>query len=691
MKKIILTYCIVITALVAVAQKQANVWYFGNKVGLDFAQTPPKVLSNGALASLEGCAVISDNNGKMLCYTNGLRLMNRKHMLMLNGDSLMGALSSTSNAVAVPLPFNDSIYYLFTIGAQNESAKGFRYSIINMHRDGGYGEVIQKNILIEDQAFEKLAAVKHCNKTDVWITIHKGSTDEYHTYLITSTGISATPVISSTGYVPVNPIGTLKFAADGSKLVAVYSFETNTVELMQFNNTTGALTAPVTFQTEPMPITDELYVEAYGAEFSPNGRLLYISSNKSEAEPSNLYQFDVSSNNVASINASKQLIAQNSPKYAGGLQIGPDQKIYMSTYKGQSLSVIEDPDVYGPGCNFMFEKIYMAQYVSTPLQFGLPSFIQSYFNPASNPYDFKRAGNCADLDVSFSINRLTGIDSVKWDFGDGQKSTSVAPTNRYATPGYYDVNLIVYKVDCSGRNDVITRKIWVAPAVDFLGKDTGSCAVPSIRIGAAPITDANYLWNNGAETDSITANAFGKYWLTIDQNGCTISDTINIIEKPKPFVYLGRDTTVCMLKPILLNAATPLAVSYLWSTGQTGSSIQVNEAGGYSVKVSDNSCSVSDTIKLSWGDCGVYIPNAFVPSGSNNLFGVVGGFASYGFYMQIFDRWGNIVFVAGNPTQKWDGTYKGKALPVGAYTWMLNYIDKQGQKQFLQGSVMLIR
>ena len=688
LKKAILTYCLLVAILFAAAQKQANTWYFGNKIGLDFNQSPPKVLNNGSLTSLEGCATISDINGKLLFYTNGLSLANRKHTLMMNGDNLMGSLTSTSNALIVPLPSNDSIYYVFTIGAQNENAKGLRYSIVNMNGDGGYGAVIQKNILIEDQTFEKLAAVKHCNKRDVWITVHKGNSDEYHTYLITPAGISATPVISNTGYTPVNPIGVLKFAPDGSKLVSVFSFETNTVELMNFDNTTGALTAAVNFQPETVAITDELFIEAYGAEFSPNSRLLYISSNVSDAAPSKLFQFDISVNNGAAIFASEQLISQNDPWFAGGLQMGPDHKIYMSLYKDNYISVIENPDVPGPGCNFMYDKIFMG--AGSPVQFGLPGFIQSYFNPASNPYDFQRSGDCSDLDVPFTINRLTGIDSVKWDFGDLQNSTSLAPVHHYAAPGYYDVNLTVYKVDCSGTNDIINRKIWVSP-VDFLGKDTGTCANPSIQIGVAAITGANYTWNNGAETNTIMANDFGQYWLTIDQNGCSITDTINFIEKAKSVVNLGKDTTVCALKPITLKTGNPSATSYLWSTGETGSSITVNTAGIYSVEVTDNSCTVSDTVKLSWGDCGVYIPNAFMPSGKNNLFGVVGGFASFGFYMQVFDRWGNIVFVSGNPTQKWDGTYKGKVVPQGAYTWTLAYVDKNGHKEFLQGSVMLIR
>ncbi len=96
----------------------------------------------------EGCATISDHNGKLLFYTNGQRITSRRHTLMKNGDNILGDLSSTDNAIAVPAPDNDSIYYLFTIGAAYRPNKGFRYSVINMKRDDGFGEVVDKNVLL---------------------------------------------------------------------------------------------------------------------------------------------------------------------------------------------------------------------------------------------------------------------------------------------------------------------------------------------------------------------------------------------------------------------------------------------------------------------------------------------------------------------------------------------------------------
>ena len=692
MTRILFTYFLIVQVLTVSAQKQANTWYFGNKVGLDFNQNPPAVLLNSAVSSLEGCMSMSDNNGQLLFYSNGVLLFNKRHLLMKNGNNLMGDLSSTNNIVAIPQPGNDSIYYLFTIGAQNQTAKGFRYSIINMNGDAGQGEVTNKNILIEDSTYEKLAAVKHCNKKDTWITIHKQGTDQYHSYLVTAGGINTAAVVSHSGFIPTNPIGTLKFSADGKKMVGVYSFETNVVELMDFDNTNGVLTNPLNFQPYPLFNLDEFYIHSYGAEFSPNDHLLYISSNTSDTEPSTLFQFDISTGNAASILSSKQVIAQTNPWLAGGLQTGPDGKIYMSNYKDTSLSVIEDPDQPGTACNFSYNKIFMGFNNSTALQFDLPTFIQSYFDPISNPYDFSRSGNCLNKDISFMINRMAGIDSVKWDFGDGFQSVSLSPVHHFDNPGYFTVNLVVYKMDCSGMNDNISHQIWIADRPDFLGADTGSCGPPVLQLGINAITEASYLWSTGEFTNKITANGFGSYWLKIEQGGCSISDTMTIFTKSKPVVDLGRDTVICASRPITLIARSASANGYLWNTGETTPSITIKNAGVYSVTVTGNSCTAVDSINVNWGDCPVFFPSAFTPNGDgiNDKFGVAGGFAAGDFLLQIFDRWGNTVFITSNNQHKWDGTVNGKIAPDGAYTWIVKYTKTNGFKDFLKGSVLLL-
>jgi gliding motility-associated-like protein len=695
LRRLFSTYCFLLLANILFAQKQTNNWYFGLRSGLDFNQSPPRPLhTDGTANSAEGTASISDNNGKLLFYTNGQVIVNRMQLKMKNGNSLSGSQSSTNNTVIVPLTGNDSIYYVFTTGAAEQETHQFLYNIINMKGDGGLGEVTGLNLFIEDAIFEKVAAIRHCNNRDVWIVVHKWSSDEYHSYLVTATGLNPVPVISHTGLViggkEKNEIGYLKFSSKGNKLAAVHAFDNDNVELMDFDNTTGMLSNPVVFQANLTP-RQSSYTGVYGAEFSPNGKLLYISATNSLAQPCLLYQFDISSNNAAAIVASGQIISNNGPWFAGALQMGPDLKIYMAMWRDTSLSVIEDPDVYGPGCNFSYNKIFMGPPMTDPVQFGLPNFIQSYFDTTSIPYDFTRDGNCINASVAFKINRLNGIDSVKWDFGDGQKSKLMQPVNTYAAPGFYDVQLVIHTKNCSGLNDTVTKKIWIAAAAAFLGKDISSCDGLSLVLGIDEVDGANYIWSTGAVTSKITTTSSGLYWLEMEQNGCKQRDSITIFTKPKPIVSIGNDTTICPSKPVVFRSSNVTADSYLWNTGETTKSILVSKEGKYYVTVTENGCIASDTALVVPGDCDIFIPNAFTPNrdGKNDYFGVLGNMIVTHFSFQVYNRYGQVIFSTTDISGKWDGTYRSKQVPNGAYPWVLTYTNGKGLIKWLKGTVLI--
>lgn len=696
MKRCSLILFFVILSQLGYAQKQANIWYFGNQVGLDFNQTPPVVLNNAAVISQEGSAIMSDNNGRLLFYTNGTSVVDKKHTIMPNGVGLRGEASSTDNVLIIPLPGNDSIYYLFTVGSAREEEPFLSYSILDLKANGGYGDIVTKNIFVADTVMEKIAGIRKCNKKDFWIVVHKWNTDQYLTFELTSSGFNPVPVISNTGLIISgannNAIGTLKFSSKGNKLAAVHSFFHDAVELMDFDNTTGVISNAVVFNPNVTP-KQLNFTGSYGAEFSPDGKLLYVSSNHSNIQPSILYQFDVSSSNATTILASRQVIANTAPWFAGDLQLGPDNKIYMAMWNDTALSVIENPNVYGSGCNFKFNKIYIGPEAVSPVQFGLPTFMQSYFDSTSNPYDFNRDGSCLDKKIKFTINRLTGIDSVKWDFGDGQQSQQISPTHTFVSSGFYEVKLIVYKVDCSGMNDTILRKIWIAPSADFLGPDVTACITTAFEIGVDDVFGVNYLWNTDHTVSKINTAGFGTYWLELEQNGCKIRDSLFYTQKPKPVVNLGPDTSVCLHKPLILIGGNNLSATYLWNTGETTSTISVNRKGTYYVTVSEGLCVSSDTVLIIPGDCDVYIPSAFTPNGDNKneTFGVVTEVSVKNFSLQIFNKWGQIIFITTDASQKWDGKFKGKDMPNGAYFWMMSYVNKRSVKIYEQGMVMLIR
>ena len=84
------------------AQNQTDNWYFGNKAGLNFSTCTPTILTDGQVNTDEGVATISDANGNLLFYTDGVTVWNKQHLIMVNGTGLAGHPSSTQSAVIVP-------------------------------------------------------------------------------------------------------------------------------------------------------------------------------------------------------------------------------------------------------------------------------------------------------------------------------------------------------------------------------------------------------------------------------------------------------------------------------------------------------------------------------------------------------------------------------------------------------------
>ncbi|MDJ1483019.1 gliding motility-associated C-terminal domain-containing protein [Cytophagaceae bacterium YF14B1] len=102
--------------------------------------------------------------------------------------------------------------------------------------------------------------------------------------------------------------------------------------------------------------------------------------------------------------------------------------------------------------------------------------------------------------------------------------------------------------------------------------------------------------------DTDTPGTTTYYVSQLSSGGCegpAIAVTVTIIEGPT--VNLGNDTTVCAGNPVVLNATVSgIGVTYKWSTGATTPTITVSSAGTYSVAVTSGSCTISDTIKITY-------------------------------------------------------------------------------------------
>ncbi len=418
------------------AQQEAAVWYFGRNAGLDFNAGAPVPLTNGALNTYEGSASISDTNGNLLFYTDGITVWNRNHVPMPNGTGLLGDPSSTQSGIIVPKPGNPNSYYVFTVG-EVDNPVGMHYSEVDMTQNGGLGAVVNKNVFLIAPTSEKLTAVQHANGTDYWVITHGWENQAFHAYLVSATGVSNTPITSNVGIDLANPgpgksrrnaIGYLKVSPDGTKLGVVYS--NVGAELLSFNPATGVVSNPITLSTER---------GIYGVEFSPDSNVLYLSYifyvGFNFQLRANVYQYDVSGGNQATIQASATLVSPIQTIEIGALQLGIDGKIYVAQFDQTYLGVINNPNTLGIGCNYIENGISLAGRQSS---LGLPPFVQSFFLSGILAQNF-----CLGDATEFSVTSSDPIISISWDFGDGNVSVLESPAHTYAASGTYTVSVTV--------------------------------------------------------------------------------------------------------------------------------------------------------------------------------------------------------------------------------------------------------
>ena len=408
MKELKLTLILIISLFFVnpiFSQKEGNIWYFGRYAGLDFNSGSPIALYGSQMNIWEGCSSISDENGALLFYTNGLSVWNKNHALMQNGTGLYGNHSSTQGALIVKAPESESRYYLFTTDGDQDW--GLYYSEIDMTLGGGLGAITStKNQMMLGYTTEKLCAVLHANSQDIWIITLKQSTNSYYAYLVTSSGVATTPVISnlgpSVGNSETDCIGEMKASRDGSK-IAVTNLQ-STSFVCNFNNQTGELDTPQT-------ISGNSSIGFAGCEFSASGNRLYTTL--AVIPNSELMQFDLTAPNI---NNSSVLIAttggSNTLSY-GSLKRGPDDKIYVTVKDYAYLGIINDPELGGTASNFVQNGIHLAGAES---RLGLPNHINSIY------VSYQLSAAEEQLSLSIYPNPSSEFISIK---SEGKKITDI--------------------------------------------------------------------------------------------------------------------------------------------------------------------------------------------------------------------------------------------------------------------------
>ena len=343
-------------------------WLFSDNKGLNFnpivsGGTPISI--TGMVNTIEGLSVISDVNGVLKIYSDGLTVYNGKHQIMGNGTGLNGYSSATQSVLIVPQP-NTTKYYIFNSSVSGVS-QGLNYSIADISINNGEGFLINKNsILLNSPITEKLAASTSYNNEDYWIVTHTSGDSKFYSYLLSNSGLTG-PVISNVGSIHNDMIGYLKISNDGSKLACAL-YNQDIIDLFDFDITGGTVTNPIT-------LSGITYNKGpYGLEFSNDSSKLYIT----DGADTNIYQLDITYTSATEIENSIITITDQALSL-GAMQMAPDGRIYVIDKGLGGLHRINETNRKGFYCSY--EPMYLSGLSNT--QIGLPNAIAGEYNNCS--------------------------------------------------------------------------------------------------------------------------------------------------------------------------------------------------------------------------------------------------------------------------------------------------------------------
>lgn len=390
----------------------------------------------------------------------------------------------------------------------------------------------------------------------------------------------------------------------------------------------------------------------------------------------------------------------------GGID-NSQNKIFQHFYK--------QPGFYAPA-------IILQDSLNCQVTVGGPSTIRilgatPYFNPDKKIFCDSGTVNFTD----FTFPPSEPLASRVWDFGDGITSTDKDPTHRFTSPGTFVVTQTITTVANSCTNSISdTIRVYGTPH-PVIVSDTVVCINDVLPLqGTLTVPDTSITWkwdlgSNGSSADQNTSVKYpqsGTYVVSLEATnklGCKDKTSKNIYVPPTPAITVSGSTSV------VVGAGIPMPVTYsdgvatyAWTPAKslscTDCAIPFADpkfTTTYNVRVEDiYGCSATQgiTITVICNSTNYFVPNTFSPNGDgqNDVFMPRGRNIDRVNRMQIFNRWGELVFekknfMANDASAGWNGTYKGKPAAADVYVYLVEFVCDNASVVPFRGNVTLLR
>lgn len=327
---------------------------------------------------------------------------------------------------------------------------------------------------------------------------------------------------------------------------------------------------------------------------------------------------------------------------------------------------------------------------------------------------------------STSTSQDGSLQAWFWDFGDGQVDTSTqnSTLHQYAFPDTLRYNVELRVEDSNGcRDSLVQETPWLPkPVYPVTLEGSKGCIPHSIPLPANnpyPVTNYQTFWTFGDGRSSeagnpgqITYNEAGVYerqLVVLSEAGCL--DTFQSVHNALPvpiadFSYAPQLITSQNPEVSFTDESTD-AGAWLWDFGDdspiTGWNYQTNPIHTYQdtgfqvvqlIVTHPNGCTDTTQQRLDViPRYSYFLPNAFTPNNDGKNDGFRGkGITEFlsDFSMQIYNRWGELIFETNDPQQSWDGTHRGKPCKAGVYVYVVEFDGPRGAKERYKGFATLI-
>jgi gliding motility-associated-like protein len=502
-------------------------------------------------------------------YSDGINVYNKNKQIMANGklrDYGLSFLNKTS--VFIPLEENNRRYYYliettpyleYRLPSTNFIKQDYcrlEYSIIDTKGDNGLGEVIKKNILIQDSVAPSICAVKHNNNIDTWLVVHGCYSSVFFSYKINSCSITLENsaiiedyfMYNTQGYSSSINICNLGFSSKGDFLTTMGYHKKNLSPSKQylftvpFDNSTG--------QINTFTIDTILHLRFhYGHHlFSHDSKFIYSTGNINSLIGSQhyFYVYELDTKMVKRYDLRKDSSANNMM-----IDYGIDNDIvtvynynYTNPYFLGKLNGIDQFNTLPPQndtllytyvneiSNLDFGYVYIPFRNNHIMSFYHPSYQRPPATPSYTPNLPRiRSSFCYRDVLQLSAGVPNATDSIIWQLTNTKGFHQKIYGNNFnqnLEPGNYTLTVSAYNY-CIPEEDSISFKVDPEPFIQLTEDSSYRCELDTKNLPDITKTTGSYIWQNEANQLVTSIQTEGAYTARTTNTCGTAQDTLIVV------------------------------------------------------------------------------------------------------------------------------------------------------------------